>query len=248
MSWKWLPNALTILRCLLAFVVGWSILELEPAAVEFVDEFTAWQLDVSTSTSEERLEAHQARREALRVYSLHIVQPFVWFVLAALTDFFDGLAARRLNAISRFGSVLDPIADKLLVAICLLALADMTNWSFPFLIPVLLIVIRDAAVTLLRWMSNRALPVTVLAKWKTAVEMVGIGGVLLGLALGGVPGLVHGMILFDPRPVLALNSGLGFLISGLSLLGYALIWLAALLSAYTGWLYARAAFSPRSKQ
>jgi len=176
MSLKWLPNALTILRCILAFVVGWTILQT----------------------------------------SLHIWLPFSLFVIVAVTDFLDGYAARKLNAVSAFGAFLDPVADKLLVAISLLALCQLTDWNWILLLPTVAIVGRDLFVTLIRLRPNISLPVSNLAKWKTAFEMIGIGGYLLTFAV----------------PIFQLRWT-----------SIALIYLAAALSLYTGYLYLRAAFT-----
>ncbi|MCF6329115.1 MAG: CDP-alcohol phosphatidyltransferase family protein [Henriciella sp.] len=176
MSLKWLPNALTILRCILAFVVGWTILQT----------------------------------------GLHIWLPFGLFVIVAATDFLDGYAARKLHAVSAFGAFLDPVADKLLVAISLLALCHYTNWNWVLLLPTAAIVGRDLFVTLIRLRPDISLPVSNLAKWKTAFEMIGIAGYLLTFAIPS---------------------------SGLRWGSIALIYLAAALSLYTGYLYLRAAFT-----
>ncbi|MEL8056176.1 MAG: CDP-diacylglycerol--glycerol-3-phosphate 3-phosphatidyltransferase [Pseudomonadota bacterium] len=176
MTFKWLPNALTIARCGLAFVVGWAILALSPF----------WAL--------------------------------VLFVATALSDFFDGYAARRLDAVSAFGSFLDPVADKLLVAAALIALCVQQDWALLITVPTMIIILRDTAVTVFRLFPSIKLPVVNLAKWKTALEMVGIGCVL------GAPLIVAAQ-------------------SIITYAGLVLIWLAALLSAYTGVRYAGSALS-----
>jgi cardiolipin synthase (CMP-forming) len=94
-------------------------------------------------------------------------------VVAALTDFFDGWLARRWNAFSPFGRMLDPIADKLLVGgllVLLVATGDVTGWS---LLPVLAIQLREILVSGLRE-HGVSLPVTPLAKWKTTVQLVAV--------------------------------------------------------------------------
>lgn len=174
MNLKWLPNALTIARCLLAFYVGWLIALTSQAS---------WV-------------------------------PFVWFILIAATDFVDGYAARKLGAVSAFGAFLDPVADKLLVAISLIALSYRADWDWLLVLPTIAIVARDVFVTLIRLRPKISLPVTKLAKWKTAFEMAGIAGLL---AFQAVP------------------------LSILYWVGMALVYLAAILSVYTGALYLQAA-------
>ena len=110
--------------------------------------------------------------------------PFFAFVGVALTDFMDGYAARRLNAVSALGAFLDPVADKLLVGICLAALTLIRDGSLVLAIPTLTIVVRDILATGLRLMPRVEMPVSQLAKWKTAIEMLGIGALLLASGLG----------------------------------------------------------------
>ena len=69
------------------------------------------------------------------------------FVLAAITDFLDGYFARRWNLVSDFGRMIDPIADKLLVAGCLIAFCIVSNGHWTFLTPALLIIGRDILVS-----------------------------------------------------------------------------------------------------
>ena len=111
------------------------------------------------------------------------VNSFAWsmfvailFVAAAVTDYFDGYLARSLNQTSAFGRLLDPIADKLLVAsalVVILSKPDMV-WSKLSYIPVFVILCREILVSGLREFLrevNVGLPVTRLAKWKTAFQM-----------------------------------------------------------------------------
>ncbi|MEO0548788.1 MAG: CDP-diacylglycerol--glycerol-3-phosphate 3-phosphatidyltransferase [Pseudomonadota bacterium] len=235
MSWKWLPNALTLLRCVLAFVVGWSILGIEAATQDMAGLISEAQELLS---GVEALTAATDQLDAIIVgmqkASALLVLPFLWFVLVAMTDFLDGFLARRLDAVSEFGAFLDPIADKLLVAISLLALCQVAEWPLHLWVPALVIISRDIMVTLLRLLREGTLPVTRLAKWKTAAEMIGIGGFLLGFAVQGLTGLfVDG---FEDQRQAALIAI--YAVSSLSLF---LVWIAAVLSAYTGWLYLRSA-------
>lgn len=136
--------------------------------------------------------------------------PFVAFVLVALTDFLDGWAARRLNAVSKFGAFLDPIADKLLVGLSLIALTLLANGDWIILIPTVVIILRDTIATIVRLFPNVEMPVSQLAKWKTALEMAGIGALLLAAPLGS-------------HLVTKIGTGL--------------VWIAAVLSVYTLGLY-----------
>ncbi|MFP6758755.1 MAG: CDP-diacylglycerol--glycerol-3-phosphate 3-phosphatidyltransferase [Alphaproteobacteria bacterium] len=142
---------------------------------------------------------------------------FGLFVVASATDYFDGYLARRLGQISPFGRFLDPVADKLLVAaaIVMLIWADRAP-----LIPALIILCREILVSGLREFLAElkvGLPVTQLAKWKTGSQMVAICLLLIGNA----------------PPV---NDILGM---SLTDFGGILLWVAAALTAVTGYDYLR---------
>jgi cardiolipin synthase len=139
------------------------------------------------------------------------------FVIAAVTDFFDGYYARMWNQQSAFGRMLDPIADKLLVASCLLMLAadgTIKGWS---LWAAIVILCREILVSGLReYLAalHVRVPVTQLAKWKTAVQLVAIGFLIAGEA---------GEVILPPTiPI-----------------GITLLWVSALVTLYTGWDYFR---------
>ena len=110
------------------------------------------------------------------------------FIVACITDWLDGHTARRLKQTSRFGAFLDPVADKLLVAISLVMLAA----SYPspwYVIPAALIVAREVLVSALReWMAEQqqrdAVAVGMIGKWKTTLQMIALG-VLLATDLNG---------------------------------------------------------------
>ena len=107
----------------------------------------------------------------------------VLFIAAAVTDYFDGYLARSRNQTSAFGRLLDPIADKLLVAsalVVILVKPDML-WSKLSYIPVFVILCREILVSGLREFLrevNVGLPVTRLAKWKTAFQMAALAMML----------------------------------------------------------------------
>lgn len=96
------------------------------------------------------------------------------FVLASITDFFDGYIARKRGIVTVFGSFLDPIADKFLVVSSLILLGELNR--IPSIIVVIL-VLREMYITSLRLLASErglAVPVGKLGKWKTATQMVGI--------------------------------------------------------------------------
>jgi cardiolipin synthase (CMP-forming) len=142
------------------------------------------------------------------------------FTLASITDYFDGYLARAWQQTSTIGRMLDPIADKLLVASCLLLLAADTEttiagWS---LWAAIIILCREILVSGLReYLAELkvSVPVTRLAKWKTALQMIAIGFLLAGPA--GDKILPH-----------------------TTQIGIALLWIAAIITLYTGYDYFRA--------
>jgi cardiolipin synthase len=140
------------------------------------------------------------------------------FLLASITDFLDGYVARAWGQQSSLGRMLDPIADKLLVGATLLMLvADQTisGWS---LWAALIILSREILVSGLReFLAELRVMVAVsrLAKWKTGVQMVALSFLLAGEAGDAAFGIATS-------------------------LGLALLWIAALLTIYTGFDYFRA--------
>ena len=150
----------------------------------------------------------------------------VAFVLAASTDWIDGWAARRLNAQSVWGAILDPIADKILVAGTLLGLSALG--PNPHIVaPGALILFREFFVSALREVGGGrgiVFPVTPLAKWKTTIQLVALASQLI-VASWPAWGLEN-----DPR-----------VLNPVTLLANALMWLAAGLTLWTGWGYWAAA-------
>jgi cardiolipin synthase len=141
------------------------------------------------------------------------------FGLAGITDYFDGKLARDRKQTSDLGRMLDPIADKLLVASALMLLVGTERLSAAALYPAIVIMLREILVSGLReYLAGIrvGLPVTALAKWKTGVQMGALGALLAGegsAALLGIPWL----------PV--------------SIIGEAMLWAAAALTLVTGWDY-----------
>lgn len=115
---------------------------------------------------------------------------FFGFVVAALTDFIDGWLARRLDAVSTVGAILDPIADKVLVAGMVIALSLVHSWTAA--VAGGLMLFREFAVSAMReTLAPRGikLPVTLLAKWKTTLQLFALGFHLFifGWTLWGLP-------------------------------------------------------------
>ena len=141
------------------------------------------------------------------------------FGIAAITDYLDGRLAREMLQLSDFGRMLDPIADKLLIGATLMALVGFGHLPGWGIYPAIVIMLREILVSGLREYLAEiriGLPVTRLAKWKTGVQMVALGLLLLG---GAGAHLIH----------------LGWL--PMAWIGGTLLWLAAMLTLITGWDY-----------
>jgi cardiolipin synthase (CMP-forming) len=142
------------------------------------------------------------------------------YAAAAITDFLDGYLARVWAQQSSLGRMLDPIADKLLVAAALLALtADRTIYG-PSLWAAIVILCREILVSGLReYLAELRVPVpvTAVAKWKTTVQMFALGFLIAGPA---------------GQAVMPLSIDIGIV----------LLWIAAILTLYTGWDYMKASY------
>ena len=144
----------------------------------------------------------------------HVVASAI-FLLAAITDWLDGHLARKLNQCSPFGAFLDPVADKLLVAITLVMLS--ASYTSPwFIIPAALMVAREILISALReWMAESqqrdAVAVGMIGKIKTTVQMIALV-VLLATDLNGPPLIwVTGYILINAAAVLTIWSMIQYL-------------------------------------
>ncbi|WP_300578996.1 CDP-diacylglycerol--glycerol-3-phosphate 3-phosphatidyltransferase [Phenylobacterium sp.] len=147
---------------------------------------------------------------------------FVAFVIAATTDWFDGWLARKMDAVSVWGAILDPIGDKVLVCGAVLGLMALGPQPL-VLLPAGLILFREFTVSALREVGagkGVKLPVTMLAKWKTALQLTALGAELL-VASWGAFGLPQTPELLGP----------------VSLAAHALFWLAAVVTLITGAQY-----------
>jgi cardiolipin synthase len=135
------------------------------------------------------------------------------FVIAAITDWFDGFLARRWNEVSAFGAFLDPVADKLLVAGVLLLLLqlDRTNFVIAFII-----IGREITISALReWMAHigasKSVAVSSIGKIKTAAQMVAITMLLYGQSIGSLDILWLGQHLLEIAAILTIWSMLYYL-------------------------------------
>ena len=141
----------------------------------------------------------------------------ILFVIAAVTDWFDGYFARRYHQISHFGRFLDPIADKLLVAAALVMLVDNHTLRGVNVLAAMIILAREILVSGLREFLAElrvGLPVSALAKWKTGVQMVAIAALLVGDAAS--PYVTQaGIIMIWVAAALTLITGYDYLRTGL---------------------------------
>jgi cardiolipin synthase len=107
------------------------------------------------------------------------------FTLAGITDYFDGYLARHRGEVSALGRFLDPIADKLLVAAVIFILVAIDSLTGLAILPGLVILCREILVSGLREYLAEiqvSVPVSKLAKWKTAIQMVALGFLIIGEA------------------------------------------------------------------
>ncbi|UEM02233.1 CDP-diacylglycerol--glycerol-3-phosphate 3-phosphatidyltransferase [Skermanella rosea] len=147
------------------------------------------------------------------------------FALAAITDYFDGYLARSWSQVSIVGKFLDPIADKLLVAAVLFMLVAVDKLSGISVLPAVLILLREVLVSGLREFLagiRVGMPVSKLAKWKTAIQMVALGILIVGNdGPSGVP---------------------------VQAIGEMGLWAAGLLTLITGWDYMQAGWKHMNEE
>lgn len=174
----------------------------------------------------------------------------VLFVTAALTDWFDGYLARLWHQETRLGAMMDPIADKAMVVIAIMVLTGYNGMNPWLILPATVILFREVFVSGLREYLGAAagqLKVTRLAKWKTTAQMVAIAVLFLGTGLEYLNGVA--MAGMTPEQYAeAVSAGLADPVracgkrdcaSFANILGFVLIWIAAGLTAATGWDYFR---------
>ncbi|MEZ5777345.1 MAG: CDP-diacylglycerol--glycerol-3-phosphate 3-phosphatidyltransferase [Paracoccaceae bacterium] len=192
------------------------------------------------------------------VMFLYFHRPWAdWFALAlfigaAVTDYFDGYLARLWKQESKFGTMLDPIADKAMVVIALVVITGYSGMNPWLILPATVILFREVFISGLReYLGAKAglLKVTNLAKWKTTAQMVAIAILFLGTGLEYLEGIARRGLtpeeyaelvtagLADPLR----SCGVRGCSSYATIAGLALIWVAAVLTFLTGYDYFRKA-------
>lgn len=176
----------------------------------------------------------------------------ILFVVAATTDWVDGYLARAWSQESKFGAMLDPIADKAMVVIALLVITGFSGMDPWILLPAALIMFRETFVSGLReFLGDTAgtLKVTQLAKWKTAAQMTAIAVLFstgafetyFNMSIEGMDGAMVDAILTGQVPD---EGGIGWKLTGAYYtwwIGIVLLWAAMILTVITGADYLRKA-------
>jgi CDP-diacylglycerol--glycerol-3-phosphate 3-phosphatidyltransferase len=168
-------------------------------------------------------------------FASNIIVAFL-FALASITDFFDGYLARQFKAQSAFGKCLDPIADKLLVILTIVMLINFSHGNLIILIPGLIIIAREVLVSGFREFLanyNIQMPVSNLAKIKTAIQMGAITLLLLGENGSGY--VIEEFSLMIGEEVY--TSTKDMIIDYVITIGGILFSLAAFLTIITGYIY-----------
>jgi CDP-diacylglycerol--glycerol-3-phosphate 3-phosphatidyltransferase/cardiolipin synthase len=155
--------------------------------------------------------------------SLGYLFGFALYALMGITDYFDGYLARTRGMVSKLGTFLDPIADKIMVASVILMLCSRDLIAGVHVVAALIILMREIAVSGLREFLGGlriSMPVSWLAKWKTTLQFVALGLLILGVGMKYIN-------LMD-------EAG-----SWTFMFGLIALWLAAGLTVVTGWDYLR---------
>lgn len=172
----------------------------------------------------------------------------ILFVAAALTDFLDGYLARRWRQVTKLGTMLDPIADKAMVIIALAVITGIYGLNPWILLPATVILFREVFVSGLReFLGDTAgtLKVTMVAKWKTTVQLVAIAvlfsqGIFSHYFGMWSLGMDRDIVMDVLSGTVEDTNGLRYVYYGslgASYGGIGLLWLAAALTAYSGWDY-----------
>ncbi|MBT7544758.1 MAG: CDP-diacylglycerol--glycerol-3-phosphate 3-phosphatidyltransferase [Kordiimonadaceae bacterium] len=144
---------------------------------------------------------------------------FSIFVTAGITDFLDGYVARRFNQTSKLGTLMDPIADKLLIGTALLMMVAFERIEGYPIIAAVVILCREFAVSGLREFLAElkvSVPVTYLAKWKTTIQIFALGFLLVGKASPAIiPAVLIGDYLLSAAALLTLYTGYDYFRAGI---------------------------------
>ncbi len=136
----------------------------------------------------------------------------VLYIIGAATDWLDGWVARKFNQITEFGTLMDPITDKIFVITILLMLVAVGRIENLWVLSVVIIIVREFMVSGLReYLSGKdiKLPVTNLAKWKTTLQMIATGILIVGPYFWG--GQMLGQLALTGASILTLVTGWGYL-------------------------------------
>ena len=141
------------------------------------------------------------------------------FIISSISDYFDGYLARTLNQSSRLGTLLDPIADKLLIAAVIVVLVDTRVVTNIHVIPAIVILLREIAISGLREFLaklNTDMPVSRLAKYKTTFQMVSLSILIISLGFELNDFLWNiGLIALWIAAIITLLSGYNYIVKGL---------------------------------
>ena len=141
------------------------------------------------------------------------------FIVSSVSDYFDGYLARTLNQSSKLGTLLDPIADKLLIASVIVVLVDTGVITNIHVVPAIIILLREIAISGLREFLaklNTDMPVSKLAKYKTTFQMVSLSILIisLGFELNDLLWNI-GLITLWIAAIFTLLSGYNYMVKGL---------------------------------
>jgi CDP-diacylglycerol--glycerol-3-phosphate 3-phosphatidyltransferase len=144
----------------------------------------------------------------------------VIFVIAGITDWLDGYLARKMAQETAFGAFLDPVADKLMVAFILVLLVQTENTAY-FTLPAAIIIGREITIASLReWMAEvgqkAQVKVSQLGKWKTTAQIAAITLLLYGEDFAGLPIKILGYWLLYIAAILTLWSMVNYLTAALA--------------------------------
>ena len=141
------------------------------------------------------------------------------FIISSISDYFDGYLARVLNQSSKLGTLLDPIADKLLIASVIVVLVDTNVISNLHVIPAIIILLREIAISGLREFlakMNTDMPVSKLAKYKTTFQMVSLSILIVSLGFQLNDFLWNlGLVTLWIAAIITLLSGYNYMAKGL---------------------------------